>query len=526
MMQDHTVRIDRTTSPSTLQWAPVFNVAVPLIDRHVLEGRAGKGAIETVDGTVTYGELAEQVNRCGNLLLSMGAVPGDRLLMVLQDCPEFFYLFWGAIKAGLVPVPVNPLLRAPDYQYLMHDSGCAVVVYSPDCAAEVEAALATLPVPPRSLRAVGDHTALPARLRQASPYLAAVPSTPDDVCLWLYSSGSTGRPKGVIHRQRDMLVTCVRYAADTLGMQPEDRCFSAAKLFFSYGLGNAMTFPLWLGATSILSPQRPSPAMTFAMIERFRPTLYFGVPTLYAAQLRALDSAACDLSSLRLCISAGEALPAEIFRRWRAQTGLLILDGIGSTEAMHIFISNRPDDYKPGSSGRPVPGYEARIVDEAGAPVAPGQIGRLFIKGESCALSYWNNPAKTSETMCGDWLNTGDTYVQDREGYYTYCGRSDDMLKVGGLWCSPVEIENRLIEHPQVLEAAVVGRPDADQLTRPEAYIVLKRPEEASEMLVEALVQHCQGALARYKIPRRFHFVPTLPRTATGKIQRFKLRQM
>jgi benzoate-CoA ligase family protein len=525
MMQDYTVTVDSTTVPSTIHFAPVFNVAVPFIDRHLQEGRAGKVVIRTVAGEVTYGELAEHVNRCGNLLLSLGAAPGDRVLMVVKDCPEFFYLFWGAIKAGLVPVPVNTLLRAPDCQYMIEDSGCAVLVYSPEFAPEITPALAAVQTPPTVLQMEGDATALQAQLRQASPLLTPASASADDACFWLYSSGSTGRPKGAVHRHRDIVVTCVHYAVETLAMDAQDSCFSAAKLFFAYGLGNAMTFPLWAGATTILSDQRPSPAMTFEIIERFKPTLYFGVPTLYAAQLRALESEPHDLSSLRACISAGEALPADIFRRWKEKTGLIILDGIGSTELMHIFISNRLDDYKPGSSGRLVPGYEAKIVDEAGNPVAPGEVGRLLIKGDSGAAYYWNNPEKTAETMLGEWMNTGDTYFQDHDGYYTYCGRSDDMLKVGGIWCSPVEIESRLIEHPKVLEAAVVGRPDDDQLIKPEAYIVLKNPEDASDALADELLDHCKSGLARYKYPRWFNFIDELPKTATGKIQRFKLRK-
>ncbi|WP_143302240.1 benzoate-CoA ligase family protein, partial [Candidatus Entotheonella palauensis] len=264
---------------------------------------------------------------------------------------------------------------------------------------------------------------------------------------------------------------------------------------------------------------------TFDLIQRFKPTLYFGVPTLYAAQLRALETEVVDWPSLRLCVSAGEALPADIFRRWKEKTGLTILDGIGSTELLHIFISNREDDVKPGTSGRPVPGYEARIVDENGDAVADGEVGRLWIKGDSSAAYYWNNPEKTAETMLGEWVNTGDTYVRDAEGYYVYGGRSDDMLKVGGIWCSPVEIESRLIEHAKVLEAAVVGREDDDQLVKPEAYIILNDTSDASDALAEELLEHCKTGLARYKYPRWLHFVDELPKTATGKIQRFKLRK-
>ena len=524
-MQDHAVVVDHTPTPSTIVFAPIFNVAVPFIDRHLSEGRSEKAAIRTVAGDVTYGELAEQVNRCGNVLREMGLVPGDRLLMIVKDCPEFFFLFWGAIKAGVVPVPVNTLLRAPDYQYMIDDSACAAVVYSPEYAAEAAPALASAARRPEVLVTEGDGAALQARLSRASTALDAAATAAADDCFWLYSSGSTGRPKGAVHRHLDIVVTCAHYAVDTLGMREDDVCFSAAKLFFAYGLGNAMTFPLWVGATAVLSDQRPTPQMTFDLIERFKPTLYFGVPTLYAAQLRELEQTPRDVSSLRLCVSAGEALPPDIFRRWQALTNLLILDGIGSTELLHIFISNRLEDYKPGSSGRAVPGYELQIVDENDAPVAPGEVGRLLVKGDSAARCYWNNPEKTAATMRGEWVNTGDTYLQDDEGYYVYCGRSDDMLKVGGIWCSPVEIESRLVEHPKVLEAAVVGRADDDDLTKPEAHVVLHDAGDASDAMANELLAHCQDGLARYKYPRWIHFVDDLPKTATGKIQRFQLRK-
>lgn len=524
-MQDHTVAVDHAPTPSMIAFAPIFNVAVPFIDRHLSEGRSEKVAIRTVTGDVTYGELADQVNRCGNVLREVGLSPGDRLLLILKDCPEFFYLFWGAIKAGIVPVPVNTLLRAPDYQYMIDDSACAAVVCSPEYAAAVAAALASAVRRPEVLMTEGDDSALQARSTRASTVLDPVPAAADEDCFWLYSSGSTGRPKGAVHRHRDIVITCVHYAADTLGMDKDDICFSAAKLFFAYGLGNAMTFPLWVGATTVLSDQRPSPEMTFDLIERFKPTLYFGVPTLYAAQLRELEQAPRDVSSLRLCVSAGEALPPGIFRRWQALTSLIILDGIGSTELLHIFIANRLEDYKPGSSGRAVPGYEVQLLDENGAPVAPGEVGRLMVKGDSAARGYWNNPEKTAATMCGEWINTGDTFLQDDEGYYVYCGRSDDMLKVGGIWCSPVEIESRLIEHPKVLEAAVVGRADDDDLIKPEANVVLHDASDASDAMADELLAHCQDGLARYKYPRWIHFVDELPKTATGKIQRFRLRK-
>ncbi len=495
-----------------------FNVAAPFIDRHLAEGRAAKPAIRTLHETVTYGQLAERVNRAGNALLAAGLAPGDRVMMVIKDCPAFFYVFWGAIKAGLVPIPPNTLLRAGDYAYMFEDSGCRLVVYSREFAAEIEPALAQQPVAALTV------DAFEAAMATAAPALEARPAAPDDDCFWLYSSGSTGRPKGAVHLQRDMVVTSELYGVRVLGVREDDVSFSAAKLFFAYGLGNGMTFPLWTGGTAVLDERRPTPDTTFEIVEKFRPSLYYGVPALYAAQLLALEKGPRDFSSVRACVSAGEALPAEIFRRWKERTGTVILDGIGSTEALHIFIANSLADHRPGTSGRPVPGYEARILDENGQPVAPGASGRLWIRGESAAKYYWNKPEKTAETMVDGWLNTGDTYRADTDGYLVYDGRSDDMLKVGGIWCSPVEIENCLIGHAAVLEAAVVGHADDSGLVKPKAFVVLKEPGTGGPALTEALMALCRTTLAPYKYPRWVEYVTDLPKTATGKIQRFKLR--
>ncbi|HEY0480373.1 MAG TPA: benzoate-CoA ligase family protein [Kofleriaceae bacterium] len=516
--------IDRTRTPSVLRFAPGFNVAAPFIDRHVPEGRGAKVAIRCAAGDVTYAELAEHVNRCGNALLRLGLAPGQRMLMVVKDCPEFFYLFWGAIKAGIVPVPANAILRAADYRVLIEDSGCSALVFSPEFAGEVEPAIAAAGGPPIALPVEGAPRCLRALLADAAPALEPVAAEATAPCFWLYTSGSTGRPKGAVHRHRDMVVTSELFGRGVLGIHDGDVIFSAAKLFFAYGLGNAMTFPLWAGATTVLLDARPTARNTLETIERFRPTLYFGVPTLYAAQLEELDTARPDLASLRLCISAGEPLPAELFRRWNERTGLKILDGLGSTEALNTFLSNRPDDVRPGTTGRPVPGYQVRILAADGAEAGPGQPGRLQVRGDSTAVCYWNNPEKTAEAMQGDWLDTGDTYVRDEDGYYRHCGRSDDMLKVGGLWCSPIEIESRLVDHPDVLEAAVVGIPDASGNLKPEAWVVLKRDVAACDALADALMLHCKHHLAPYKFPRRVHFVAELPRTATGKIQRYLLR--
>ncbi len=525
-MQNHTVEVDVSRGDEALSFAPVFNAAVPFIDRHLREGRADKIVIRTNRGVeVTYAELAENVNRCGNALLGLGMGRGERVIMIVKDCAEFFYCFWGAIKAGLIPVPVNTLLRTKDYTYIIDDSGATAVIYSPEFAGEVEAALAQLEEPPgHCLIVEGKGDSLQALIAAAAAELEPAPATAEDDCFWLYSSGSTGSPKGAVHRHRDMVVASEFYGVQVLGIREKDVCFSAAKLFFAYGLGNGMTFPLWVGASTVLYDARPTPQSTFETIAQFKPTLYFSVPTLYAAQLQALEADQRDLSSIRLCVSAGEALPADILNRWRQQTGLTILDGIGSTELLHIYISNRVDDIKPGSSGRLVPGYQARILDASGAAVPRGESGRLWIRGDSTARCYWNNPEKTEQTMVDGWLNTGDTYLQDQEGYFHYCGRNDDMLKVGGIWCSPFEIEAKLIEHPKVLEVAVVGRVDEAGLVKPEAHIVLQNPADESELLITELLLLCKADLAPYKYPRWIHFVPELPKTATGKIQRFKLR--
>ena len=322
-----------------------------------------------------------------------------------------------------------------------------------------------------------------------------------------------------------MVITSQRFGVETLNIREDDVFYSEAKLFFAYGLGNNLTFPLWVGATAVLNEHRPGPATSFPLIEQSRPTLYFGVPTLYAAYLQQFSREKPNLSSVRQCVSAGEALPAEILRRWHEETGLWIMDGIGSTEALHIFISNTSKDIRPGSSGRVVPGYSARILDEHGTEVADGESGQLFISGDSTARCYWNNIERTATTMVNGWLNTGDTYRRDAQGYFYYCGRSDDMMKVGGIWCSPFEIESKLVEHPEVVEAAVVGRIDQEGLIKPEAFVVLKEGQAGSVALAAELMEFCKNGLAPYKYPRWVNFVTELPKTATGKIQRFLLRR-
>ncbi len=524
-MKDNTVIVDGTESSPTIRFAPAFNVAVAFIDRHIEEGRAAKVAIRsTARADVTYGKLAERVNRCGNVLKSLGIGRGERVLIVVPDLPEFFYLFWGAVKVGIIPVPLNTLLRAAEYQFLIGDSACAAIVYSPSVAGAVEEALQSAEHKPDHAILTEGAGSLLELMEKAPASLDPAPTMATDECFWLYTSGSTGNPKAAVHRHRDPVVTSQLYAHGALGMREHDTIFSASKLFFSYGFGNSMTFPLWAGATTVLNDQRTSVDMTFDTIEAFRPTFYFGVPSLYAQQLAQLEKSKRDLGSLRICASSGETVPAEIFRRWKEKVGIAIMDGLGSTESLHIFLSGQPDDYKPGTTGRLVAGYEVKIVGEDGNPVKQGETGTLLVKGGSSAIYYWNNPEKTASTMLGEWLNTGDVYYQDDDGYYVNWGRGDDMLKVSGMWCSPMEVEGRLMENPKVLLAAVVGRADDEGLTKPEAFVVLKDAGDAQDDLVEELQEHCKAGLAGYKYPHWINFVDELPKTVTGKIQRFKLR--
>jgi benzoate-CoA ligase family protein len=510
-----------------ITFAPGFNAAEAFIDRHLAEGRGSKLAIRSAAGDVTYAELAANVNRCGNALLGLGIERGQRLLMVVKDCAEFFYVFWGAIKVGIIPVPLNTILRASDFTNMLEDSGATALVYSTEFAAEVEPAVAAARPGPRVVLPVqGESRSLRRLLEQASPERKAVPAAATGPCFWLYSSGSTGKPKGAVHRQRDMVVMSQYFGQDMLGLREDDVSFSAPKLFFAYGLSCGMTFPLWVGATTVLLEPRPTAKNTLETLERFRPSVYFAVPTMYTLQLQELEQGErrYDLSSIRMCHSAGEPLAPDIFRRWKERTGVPILDGIGSTEVLGPFISNRPDDFRPGTSGKPVPGYEARIVTDQGVEAAPGETGNLHVKGLSTAAYYWNNPERTAQTFRGEWCVTGDTFSRDEDGYYHYAGRNDDMLKVGGIWCSPIEIEARLIDHPKVLEVAVVGKADANGNVKPEAWVVLRAEVSPSDGLASELMAHCKEHLAPYKFPRRVHFVQELPKTATGKIQRYRLR--
>jgi benzoate-CoA ligase len=500
-----------------------FNAAAYFVDRHLAEGRGDRIAIECGDARVTYAELAERVNRCGDgLRRTCGVQRGERVALLLLDGPSFFYAFFGAMKVGAVPIPLNTMWKPADYAFALADSGARVLVVSEPLRPKVDAHCAALSHVIVDGGA-GDE-AFEALLGRGRPALEPADVHRDDPAFWLYSSGSTGGPKGCVHLHHDMVVCAELFAKGVLGIREDDRCFSGAKLFFAYGLGNAGYFPLAVGGTSILWPGAPAPADVYRVIERHRPTLFFFVPTGYAMLLAHADQAA-RMDSIRLAVSAGEALPPALGARFRERFGIDILDGIGSTETLHMFISNRPGAIRPGSSGLIVDGYDAAILDDDRRPVGSDVIGNLWISGDSICDCYWNQPQKTAATIADGWIRTGDKFSQGADGYFWYAGRSDDMMKVGGQWVSPAEVEHALAEHDAVHECAVVGRPDADALQKPMAFVVLRRGYAPTPELAAALQQFVRGRLADYKRPRWVEFVDELPKTATGKIQRFRLRE-
>ena len=521
-----------------IQLPDIFNAATYFVDRNVQEGRGAKVAIECGEERVTYRELQERTNRVGNTLLSLGVRAEERVLLVLLDTPEFLYSFFGAIKIGAVAVPVNTQAKPQDYEYILNDCRARVALVSEDLLPHLQS------IPREKLRylrevvvsgesgavvALGQsRQSLGRMMESASPELEAALTSKDEAAFWLYSSGSTGASKGCVHLQHNMVVCSELYAKGILGMNESDRCLSVARLFFAYGLGNAGYFPLSCGATTILDPVRPTPATIYADIERYRPTLFFSVPTNYAALLAHHRESGkdFDLSSVRHAISAGESLPAPLFQRFKERFGVEILDSLGSTETLQMVIANRPGEAKPGSSGKIIPGYEARLVDERGNEVAVNEIGDLLIKGDSTCVGYWNKHEKTKETFVGHWFCTGDKYYRDEDGYFWYAGRANDLFKVNGLWLSPAEVESALISHPAVREAAVVAREDEDGLTKPAAYVVLSTGATASEELVRELQEMIGEKIGGYKRPKWIEFLGEIPKTATGKLQRFKLREL
>ncbi len=499
-----------------------YNAAVDLIERNLAAKRGKKTAFIDDSGSVTYAQLAERVDRAANALRALGIEREQRIAIAMHDCADWPALFLGAIKAGIVPVALNTLLTRADYEYQLKDSRARALFVSPPLAKTFDGIQASCP----ELEHVVLHPDLVQMLAKAAPKAEAAPTVRDDMCFWLYSSGSTGAPKGTVHLHSHLVATAELYAKPILGIRESDVVFSAAKLFFAYGLGNALTFPLSVGATTILMAERPTPEAVFKRLTEKKPTIFYGVPTLYAALLASGAFPKKEQLKLRVCTSAGEALPANLGERWTEKTGAEILDGIGSTEMLHIFISNRPGEVKYGTTGKPVPGYEVRLLDEEGKLITkPGELGELQISGPTSALMYWNQREKTKNTFQGPWTRSGDKYSFDKEGYYTYGGRSDDMLKVSGIYVSPVEVEAALVTHEAVLEAAVVGAEDAEKLVKPKAFVVLKPGQKPNEKLTAALQQHVKAKLAPYKYPRWIEFIPELPKTATGKIQRFKLRE-
>ena len=492
-----------------------YNVGADLLHRN-LKTRAAKVAIHSATADVTYGDLCQLACGAARILADLGVRREERVLIVAYDSPGWVASFLGAIWMGAVPVPVNPLLQhSEDYDHFIDDSLARVVVVDGATEEKVSAAAARATTKPSLLRT--DRI-------EAGPEVPISPTRRDDMAFWLYSSGSTGKPKAVVHLQHDIPYTCVTYAEQVLGITERDITFSTTGLFHAYGFGNNFTFPYWVGASTVLHAGRNTPATVLDTIEKRRPTLFFSAPTLYNAILNFEGAKSRDLSSIRHCVAAAEALPAEVWRRWKDAFGLTILDGVGSTEMLHIYCSNRLDDLRAGSSGKPVPGYELKILDDGGNTVPPGESGDLYVKGDSALALYWAQHEKSKRSVLGEWFFTGDRYRVDEDGFYWYEGRSDDMIKVSGLWVSPIEIESALLEHPSVAESAVVGI-EVEGFTKIKAFVIAKGDAAPGDSLIAELQEHCKSRLQRYQYPHLIDFVPELPKTVTGKIQRYKLRE-
>src|SRR5216684_1376677 len=511
-----------------MQGPTTYNAAADLIERNLAAGRGAKTAFIDDRGRYSYGELAERASRFANVVHRLGIHPEQRILLCLHDTIDFPTAFLGAIKAGVVPVAVNTQLSVDEFAFMLADSRARAVVVSAPVLPAISAALAELPGPQPEIIVSGadarEHS-LAGLLAEAPAASDTAPTHPDEPCFWLYSSGSTGRPKGTVHIHSSLMQTAELYGVPVLGITESDVVFSAAKLFFAYGLGNSLTFPMAVGATSVLTAERPTPAAVSRVLREHQPTIFCGVPTLYNAMLASNDLPRVEELALRQCVSAGEPLPQEIGRRWSARIGVDILDGIGSTEMLHIFLSNRPGEVRYGTTGKPIPGYDIRLVDEDGNPVQPGEIGELQVAGPTSAAFYWNNRERSRTTFLGMWTRSGDKYIESADGYFTYCGRTDDMLKVGGIYVAPFEVEGALLSHETVLEAAVIGVADELGLVKAKAFVVVKPGVTADAELAEALQRHVKERLAPFKSPRWFEFISELPKTATGKIQRFKLRE-
>jgi benzoate-CoA ligase len=488
-----------------------YNVGADLLDRN-LPARANKVAIHSAAGDLTYAALSSLSHGAARALLDLGVRREERVLLVGYDSPGWVASFLGAIRIGAIPVPVNPLLqRSEDYNHYVEDSLARVVIVDANTEEKLKPA-------------AGNANLLRADQIKPDKEVAAAPTRKDDMAFWLYSSGSTGKPKAVVHLQHDIPYTCVTYAEQVLGIKESDTTFSTTGLFHAYGFGNNLTFPYWVGASTVLHAGRHTPQTVLDTIEKHKPTLFFSAPTLYNAILNLEGAKSRNLKSIRHCVAAAEALPAEVWRRWKDAFGLTILDGVGSTEMLHIYCSNRLNEVKPGSSGKPVPGYELKILSDEGEPVAKGEAGDLYVKGDSALALYWAQHEKSKRSIVGEWFFTGDRYRVDQEGFYWYEGRSDDMIKVSGLWVSPIEIESALLEHPSVAESAVVGM-SVDGFTRIKAFVIPKQDAATGDALVVELQEHCKSRLQRFQYPHLIEFVPELPKTVTGKIQRYKLRE-
>jgi benzoate-CoA ligase len=502
-----------------------YNAAVDLLGRNLTE-RPEKIAFIDPEGAHTYSAVAVRAARAGAGLLSLGLGPGDRVVLVLLDGIDFVCCFLGAIRVGLIPIPLNTLLATEDYGYILTDCGARAAVFSEAFQSVLTEAVTASGWEGQLVVCGGKEGDLDALQAAAPEPGLPLASRAEDVAFWLYSSGSTGRPKGTPHRHRSLALTADLFARQVFGLQTSDVVFSAAKLFFAYGLGNALTFPMYVGATAVLWPGRVTPEVVADLVQRHGVTIFCGVPTLYATLLAARQAPAKGGSNLRLCLSAGEALPAELGRTWSRTTGVEIVDGIGSTEMLHIYVSNRPGQVRYGVTGRATPGYEVRLVGEDGADiVGPGEIGELYVRGPTMAVGYWNLPDKTQDAFRDGWMRSGDKFELDAAGSLIHRGRADDMLKVSGVWVSPIEVEATLLRHPAVLEVAVIGAPDASGLVKTKAFVVPKPGIAVSETLSDELRQFVKRRLAPYKYPRMIEFIDALPKTATGKIRRHVLRE-
>ena len=506
---------------------PLYYNAVHILEHNLAE-RADKVALHSNERNMTFAEVAHEANQVGNALRHKFDVRMGEFVGILSfDCAEWVTSFFGTLKLGAIAIGMNTLLTPTEYEYILRDSRTRVLIVHQGLLPAIASVKLEFVEHIVVIGEAGEgQMSYADMIAGEAATLTAAPTHRDDFCSLNYSSGTTGQPKGILHAHKDYPLTSELWGKNVLGLGESDRTFSGAKLFFTFGMGGNLIFPWYVGASVVLFAGSPRLATNvLEIIDRFKPTILYNAPTGYAMAMAVPGfREKYDLSSLRLCVSAGEALPAPIWQQWKEKTGLDIIDGIGSTEAYHIFLSNRPGDIRPGSSGKPFAGYELKIVDEAGKKVAQGEIGNLLVKGESVALFYLHQYEKSRQTFQGEWLFTGDKYYVDEDGYYFHAGRSDDMMKVGGIWVSPMEVESTLISHTAVLECAVVEKEDQSDLIKPKAFVVLKKGYQPSSEMEAELIAYCREKMAGYKRPRWIEFVEELPKTATGKIQRFKLR--